>query len=513
MFVEPTGKAKFHYFKFNEKLLLHLIDTSQQFDLIKKKYTNVEVKYSIKYDLSNECTTVDEKFDFFNSFDDFFTKVCDVKIEKFVFDQQSTKCSLDFFVDNYKNYTNLFRSCLFQLYPIYSCLKLKQSDALFQNESALMFTKNKSYNYNEIQLPQMYYTSEELYLVNSLNDFHDYNLLPFNTNEFWTLFIFSLYTNVTQDYAYKSFINKWHFEKKIPLPELTIMSISQQSLRLLIKFFYYFNHYFYNDDMQLSNIKPIKACFAKKFRKCKQNINIVNEIRIVEQKDCTINKKTKLFPCILSSKSNEYCLFYKTSHNVNIDFEFSNGTKSTFTLSKNLFKLCCTLNQTPKFIRVHSDELVYLGTTLVEKTSILIDTNSIPLNSEFFLDTKTFHILKLDSNDDEIYFDFIKCKKSKMAISNFPTLSKLYAINAVEYKCKSNYVFTVKSTVDAINSYFINFCNYNYSLPNDYVPNSYVCIELTDLSKISKKTQDPNHFSYNPIQLSKPFGNFIFVYK
>ena len=497
-----TGEKKFHWLKSNEKLLLYLIDTSSQFNLVKSAISNITVKKSIRYDLSlpNKKTVAPNQYDIRES-DDFFSKICDVKIEKILLNNP-IKIDLDYFIDNYGKYDNLFRSCLFVLGPIYSCLEFKRPN-MFRKEQVVLFTDHNSINC-QLDLPQHYFTQEEIYLVKSLEKISNFNSLPFDEHEFWTLFFFSLYTNIIEDYAYKSFINKWHYEKRIPLPEITIRSISTTTIRSLVKFFFYYLHYFYNSDIHLSHAKSIITCYKKKIDKCQQTINMFNHNGMIEVKDeCVINKKVKLFPCILN-KLNHYCLFYNGSHDFKIKFEYEDGVTAEFMLSKKLFKFTCMLEKRPKFVKVDSNVPVFLGTTTIDNVNILIENATSTYIQAFALDTKKFHLLQFN-NQDEVWFHFPKCKKFVNMLANFVHQPSLYAIEAVEYKYLPSYFCTLQGL--NADYYFLNFCNINYNLP-DYVADTIVSfkIDLSQMPKIS--ASEP--ILHTPIQLGTFVGTYIF---
>ncbi len=500
-----------------DKLLLNLIDTSHQFHAIQRKINNLRLKYSIKYDHSVAQTIVDEKFTFFDTFSDFFSQLCDVKIERFVFNNPIA-ITLDYCIQNYKDYNNIFRSSLFLLYPIYSCLKLKSTNELFKSEHVKLYANDDLSFQADLILPQKYLTTEEIFLVNSLSYLTEFNQLPVDVDEFWTLFIFSLCTNITQDYAYKSFINKWHFEKKIPLPELNISSISPANLATIIKFFYHFIQYFYTNDMYLSKATPIKACFAKKIKTCNQNIEIYNNIINVEEINCPLikQKKIKILPCILNKDSN-YCLYYKTTDDVLIEFQFEQPMESKiFTLYRNQFKLVFTLSQSPKSIRVLTSGLnYYLGTKSVEESKIItIDSVADALEQKLFLESQSIHLLKF-GKQDAIDFNIYKCNKVNRILPNFVRLdSKLYAIEASQHKCNTYYTCTIQaSSPSQIAYYFLNFLNVKYSIDNNYKPYDYFSVKIdSSLWPPVRNHSDQDSIDIHPIQLTNLTRKFFFVF-
>lgn len=307
--------------KFNnsDKLLyrLDVIDTSFQFKRA-KIFKKEIVRYTINYDLScshPEITNGQIKFDLFRTNDyDFFLKYCDVKIRKIVLPNNTLYQVL--------NHPNLFKSCLFTMYPIYYCLKLKND--LFSNQEV----KCNHYTDNQvIRLPNKYISTEELFLVDTLSNF-DLNIVPIPMDpfEFWACFICSLYIHPFEDYAYKIFIKNWHAEKNILLPELFIKKIDNITFKRLLIFFYHFVKTFYNNDMAITRTRRnIKACWAKKISNPKRILQIDKKTQIINTKLKIDNDGMlladrfclKLFPGILVKQNQdekfEYCLFYQTN--------------------------------------------------------------------------------------------------------------------------------------------------------------------------------------------------------
>jgi len=197
-----------------DKILYNLgIDLSLQFTRV----TNLAklVQYTTNFDL---CATTHTLKSISFTQNNFFAKYCDVKITTIENTQQ-------FYSEN------LFKTCLFAIQPIYYCL---------QNQANLFVQQQVSTNLlgkQQIRLPIKYFNNEHIYLVDSLSEF-DLNMskLPKTSIEFWSCFIFSLFTYPLKDYAYKHFIKRWHLENSVALPQLCILDIDV-SLHRLLNFF------------------------------------------------------------------------------------------------------------------------------------------------------------------------------------------------------------------------------------------------------------------------------------
>jgi hypothetical protein len=424
----------------SERMLynLNVIDFSEQFNLVVKKCGEVEKHYSIRYDLScfihnvsNKNSYVANNFFFFNSdvpFDDFCTRFCDVKIYYLELDKE---VSLDYVVKNFNDYSNvLFKSCLFQMRPIYSCLKINDS-AFSQQQSG-----------SSIQLPQSLFSCEEVLLINTIGSFNAYKCLPLDVEDFWTLFILSLYLSPTVDYLYKFFINKWHQEKRVPLPDLSIYEISPETLPKIVSYFKLFLNYFYNSHSRLSSARLIKACWSEKLLNVFNRANITNDsnpITITISDNFLDVGEIKIFACILQKKF-DYCLYYKSNVNFKIEIDSVDREKKQYTLDRNTFKLCFRLK--PHSIKILNAEKlrVYIGNGENTEQRFFLVRNDF---DGVFNDYR-FQILQF-SDKDNVSFGFLKVKPPKIrplniSIDNRPSL---LAIQSKVNRLGSRHVCTI----------------------------------------------------------------------
>jgi hypothetical protein len=434
---------------------LNIIDFSNQFNLANQANGEITKLFSIKYDLScyRHNVTVEGSLDEFEFFDndyqknDFCVRFADVKIDKLVLKK---KVTLQYVVNNFSTYDeHLFKSCLYQMCPIYSCLSLDKE--IFSVEH--FKSKNAEFN---ISIPQYLNTCEEAFLIKSIGSFQSYKCLPLDVDEFWTLFILSLYTYPRVDYAYKSFINKWHFEKKIPLPDLTIYKMSPTTLVGLVEFIKLFLIFFYNSSYTpCSAVKLIRACWQKKLKINTDLLLNDNKIELVDNLSRSDNEhEIRIFPIILQNKNHYYCLYYKSNTNVDIEVEFGFNEKRIFKLDKNVFKLC--FYSEPLNIRIIDDQIkVYFGNNHNKSEKISFPVDKFDKNYNNF---KNFKILKFYT-DDVIEFGFLKyIRKINVNANNISIRNEnLYSIQSKVKTLNINNICTILGFQPAFA--FLNFLN------------------------------------------------------
>jgi hypothetical protein len=363
-----------------------LIDTTNQFSKIDVPFKNGYLLYDIRYDLSVETPIVTTssskhpvKFNFFNHYDDMFARLSNVKISSLVhanFVNELRSIGL-----NYDKYDKvLFKSCLFQLFPIYRCFGMAREDLFRQREVKLTHFDELQH----IELPNS--LVEEVMLVRALENFDSFECVPLAADKFWTCFVFSLYTNISQDYAYKYFINKWHLEKGIPMPDLCIKKIDSSTAQRLILFVHHFLNTFYNNAFHSQHFKAIKACWSSKINDCKRQVDIVNNVITVKHQKSVRTATIRIFPGLLCRDKMEYCLYFQS----NVDFKilFTHGTQTTSVfLKKDDFKHVISLVDkiTNITIENQNNSLVYHGSLLTKNRTFTVKYDEKKIDQVFYV--------------------------------------------------------------------------------------------------------------------------------
>ena len=136
---------------------LNIVDMSKQFEILKNlSYKTADNKQLIECSIKYDSTCNRPKFQilqsqqreiewsFFETYDDFYTKFCDVKIEKIFVSRPLT---IDFFIKNESFLgPDLFAACVFQMYPIYRFLRIKNPNEINVNSKYKSFFEKENVN-------------------------------------------------------------------------------------------------------------------------------------------------------------------------------------------------------------------------------------------------------------------------------------------------------------------------------------------------------------------------------
>lgn len=384
---------------------LNLFDLSQIFSLVK----SLPIVWEIKFDLSQSAPTFKlqtkkqiEYWNFFKEYDDFYSKYCDLKILSLKYKKNLNFAEIYSNFENFSNYSSvLFSACLYQMYPLYKLIKIKRP-IYFESANVLtdIFIGKQT-----IEFPKGNFYLEEIHLVHLLDKFKNYDLIPgpIDPIDFWTLFVFSLYSNPLEHYMYKNLIIRWHYEKSVPMPDLCIINITFETTKLLLKFFSLFIRYFYNNNyIWTRSLDPIKACWELKIPNSNKIISreTFEQIKIEEffdNKRLEVRPTLKLFPGILlkfeySERNNQkfrktlLCLFYKTNiehKNLNLKFLYKKlfEIRTNLGLEENLeevsiirelgsgqFKICIELDNFENFDNLDFD--IFKSITTISKEQL-----------------------------------------------------------------------------------------------------------------------------------------------
>jgi hypothetical protein len=446
------------------------IDSSVQFERAKKFKKIVE--YTINFDL---CTNAHELTDGVKTIkflqNSFFSKYCDIKIGKIINNDSTTN-----------NSQNLFKSCLFAMQPIYYCL---------QNKSGLFVDKQVQLDLlgrKKVRLPSQYLTAEHFYLVDSLSTF-DLNMcgLPKKILEFWSCFTCSLFTHPLQDFAYKTYIKRWHLENNVALPQLCIESVSDETFLRLLNFFSFYLSTFYNQHLFLPNTKKmIMACWAEKiknptFLKTFDNNKMSIKKGIVH--NGILTKSLTLFPGILVKQLQdhkfEYCLFYQSnvinfSERYFLLIEYTKMTTKEVHLDKVFFNnrhqvtfLIDGIDQCDYFkIHLKSQHQGSLKINFNKKSVVFNNQNVFTVKKNQFDDSFRTKkpvagdefVLLAFPNDSKIHFQNLQVKEQPFVYQPVgpSTTKSLVAINSILKQMPKTYTYFVNNLdlAECLNNFY-----------------------------------------------------------
>jgi hypothetical protein len=476
-----------HFFTLKQNLLIRVCDFSQ----IYRKFKSLKAKLNFDYHFSSHSSNNDAilpseiKADTLKIIDsktlenDLVYMLINYKIDRIYLKDDLLKVS--YLLENYTKYDS-FKTILFYMYPLYSCLSLKTNILVG--------------NFEEPFLIQLFENTDDICQLGSIEN-----------DDFITFFILSLYTYPNKHIRYKHLILNWHRLKGIALPNFTITNFNFAILKKAFYFIFIHMKLFYNDDyINLNKIPKIKACGQSYLKDNIVNATIKGKSICLEKE---INEPSiKILNLAIHDIANLY-IYYKSNYKFEMYIYDSVGLIENGFIDPNLNKIAIKFRNSSNLrIKIKTDNvkaalITYLKTKKTVVRQYLDETNkfSYSLKLTYF---------NFDSNDIILdKFVFSKCRISNLEFPNNSNSknNKLSALTGIQYYKKTysqpytivSMGFETESIQKIVNILFNCSINLKEELNSVTKGRNFYLLEIT--SKLLK-------FCDNYIEIEKLLFNF-----
>jgi hypothetical protein len=477
---------KNHFFTLKQNLLIKVCDFSQ----INRKFKLLKTKLNFDYHFSssfNDTILPSEiKADKLKIIDsktlenDLVYMLINYKIDTIYLKNDVSKVS--YLLENYTKY-DLFKTILFYMYPLYSCLSLKADIHIG--------------NFEEPFLIQLFENIDDICQLGSIEN-----------DDFITFFILSLYTYPNKHIRYKHLILNWHRLKGIALPNFTITNFNFAILKKAFYFIFIHMKLFYNDDyINLNKIPKIKACGQSYLKDNIINATIKGK-SIHLEKDEIQEPSIKILNLAIHDNTNLY-IYYKSNYKFQMYIYDSVGLIEHGFIDPNLNKIAIKFRNSSNLrIKIKTDTIKASLITYL-KTKKTVVRQYIDETNEFSCSLKLTYF-SFDSSDiilDKFVFNKTGVSNLNLENSNSKHQQKLSTLTGIQYY-KKNYSqpYTIISkgfeseTIQKIVNILFN-CSINLKEELNTVTKGRNFYLLENTSNLSK-------FCDNYIEIEKLLFNF-----